>query len=237
MRVNYWQMSTIVLGATLFGCLFGAQRLIPKVDAAPKDVLGSPNVAVSGYKTLSGSYVLYSDGRIVSIPADSSSLPTIVVENAQTVGEYLDPPSNFKMPVVDKRSKGSPNVAVGVIPSYKGTFILFSDGSLKRPKHDGAAQAPPGNPVTGFVTGLEKRAQGCRVTSWASGNPQQGATVVFDTPYDKTPSVTASGISGEGSVSVDHVTSTGFTIYVNYAATVTARAGYSWVVSPTDANL
>ncbi|MBI3928098.1 MAG: hypothetical protein HY319_21320 [Armatimonadetes bacterium] len=230
-----WPTATLilVLGAFVTGILTSHTIFLRRLEAAPADVIGSPNVAVCGYKTNAGSFVLYSDGRIVELPSDVGGVPQVVVENAQTPGEYLDAPSNFAPLTVEQRSQGSPNVAVGVMPTKAATYVLFANGSVKRPKHDAAAQAPPGELVSGYVTGVDARVSGCTITfPW--GNRQQGAAVTFDTPFDSTPAVTATAISGEGTVSVLELTATGFKVYANYGSSPSPQAGYSWVVSSTE---
>lgn len=232
-KLNGWQLSTLVFASLFAGSLCTHGHFSSIAEAAPADVKGSGNVAVCGYKTKGGSFVLFSNGKIVSIPAETGKTPQVVVANAMQEGEYLPAPSELKIPVEDRATKGSPNVAIGIVPTASGTYVLFANGDLRRPKNDPAAAGPPEDLVSGFVTGVDARSQGCTI-SYPTGKRQETSYVKFDTPFSSIPAVSVSAISGEAAVSVISIDRNGMTIRANYASYPTPQGGYSWVVTSTE---
>lgn len=102
--------------------------------AAPSDVKGSPNVAVRIYQNKSGFYTLYSNGRIW----DNTNGTEVV----SGVDQYGPPSGKFKSaPSVQGRAKGSPYVPVDILFDTTGTYVLFADGSVRRP-NGGAGTEP-----------------------------------------------------------------------------------------------
>lgn len=126
---------TVLLLAFLIGRWSGG--FLPSAQAAPGDVFGSPNVAIDTYRNSRGTYVLWSDGRITSAQGGAQDLghPYRAPEAAARIG----PPSHSQ-----GRPMGSPNVAVKAIPRPDATYVLFSDGNLRRPAHADAAAGGSG---------------------------------------------------------------------------------------------
>jgi len=117
-------------------------------EAAPADVIGSPNVAVDTYKNSKGTYVLWADGRITSAQGGGNDLGR----------PYRDPDPSAQIgrPTLEQeKPQGSPNVAVKAIPRSDATFILFADGQIRRPANADAAagSSEGGRVVTGIFGG------------------------------------------------------------------------------------
>lgn len=119
-----------MLGAFLGGAI--SQAASQRVAASPADVFGSSNVAIDTYRNSRGTYVLWSNGRITSAEG-----------GAQDLGHPYrspDPSARIGTPsLTNGQPLGSPNVAVRAIPRSDATYVLFSDGNLKRPAHADAA--------------------------------------------------------------------------------------------------
>ena len=129
----------VVVGAFLGGAI--SQAVSRQVSASPADVFGSPNVAIDTYRNSRGTYVRWSNGRITSAEGGAQDLghPYRVPDAAARIGS---PSLNDGHPL------GSPNVAVRAIPRSDATYVLFSDGNLKRPAHaDAAAGSGEGSRV------------------------------------------------------------------------------------------
>ncbi len=123
------------------------------VSAAPRDVLGSNNVAVDVFRNADGTWVLFADGSI----AQSADLrPANRVNPPVTQDGYEVPPASAGVGTSQPtagRSQGSPFVAVKAIPRGDMTLILFSDGSILKPKAVGPAadSSNPGQLYMGSV--------------------------------------------------------------------------------------
>lgn len=106
------------------------------VSAAPRDVLGSNNVAVDVFRNTDGTWVLFADGSI----ANALDLdPDRRVNGPITDGEsaYRVPDPSAKVgPAIAKpgRAQGSPRVAVKAISRGDITLVLFSDGTILEPQ-------------------------------------------------------------------------------------------------------
>ena len=72
-RTSLMKPASVLLGAFLCGYLSAHGRIGPPAGAAPADVHGSVGVAVTGFQTSAGSYVLWSDGDIAFGPPTVSS--------------------------------------------------------------------------------------------------------------------------------------------------------------------
>lgn len=109
---------------------------VPAAWAAAPQVKGSPNVAVTSWSSSSTTFVLWSNGRItdastgtpVATSWSSSGLPT----PAATAG-YIT---------------GSPNVAIGILPTSSATYILFADGGSRNPGPPANAPSASSGPWT-----------------------------------------------------------------------------------------
>lgn len=122
---------TLFISSVAFGILFPQLWPIPKVLATPGDVFGSPNVAVDTFRNRSGTFVLWSDGRITRASGGGADLGH----------PYSAPPASAQIgtpPLISNQGVGSPNVAVKAVARPDGTFVLFADGNLKRPAHSDA---------------------------------------------------------------------------------------------------
>ena len=118
-----------------------SQTLVaPPVQAAPADVIGSPNVAVDTFKNRDDTFVLWSDGSI----SRASGGPKV---NEAT--DYAAPPASASVAaptLTPNRVLGAPKVAVRAIPRGDMTLVLFSDGTLMKPTKVAASSesATPG---------------------------------------------------------------------------------------------
>ena len=159
---------------------------IAQVGAAPRDVQGSPNISVDTYKNSKGSFVLFSDGRIISAKGGSADLGH----------PYSDPETRHslaKAEDVRERAKGSPHVAVKALVRSDGTFVLFADGSIKKPANsDAAAGGSDGKKIVSGVPtyGGDPTAASHGASSEGDGWRGDQAHVTFDPPFTKVPVVT-----------------------------------------------
>jgi hypothetical protein len=132
MRLSVWQISTIVLLSVLVGQHFSAKSLVSEASAAPSDVHGSPLTAVTSYRNRAGNFILWSDGRISTVTEPNT--------NISLLNDYTDIPGLAKVNLSVKAPKGSPNVPVGAYQDSKGSYVLFADGTSRKPA--GIAGAP-----------------------------------------------------------------------------------------------
>ncbi|MGM9998870.1 MAG: H-type lectin domain-containing protein [Candidatus Bruticola sp.] len=186
----------LFLVAFLFVCVsflvFGGSAR--KLSAQPQHVRGSANVAVSGYNNSCGNFILWSNGRITS--SDGK-----VVNEAD---QYI-PDQSIKLPSrVKGQCVGASQVAVSVFVGGSGSYVLFADGTVRRPKNSKAAA---GNGQFRVVAGnIFKEPAGflneTPVPQFNSGftrdlyyNPGTGGSSVrrvrinFDKPFARTPAV------------------------------------------------
>lgn len=107
-------------------------RLVPSIQAAPPEVQGSSNVAVDVYENRSGTFILWSNGRL-----------TRASGGGQDLGRpYRLPPSAAQIgrpPLKSDASYGSPHVAVSAWVRTEATYVVFADGSIRLPAHSDAA--------------------------------------------------------------------------------------------------
>lgn len=138
---------SVVVTALLIGNTLPRHWFVPSAEAAPADVFGSPNVAVDTYRNVKGTYVLWADGRITNANGGSADLgrPYTTPDASAQIGT----PS-----LSQGRPLGSPNVAVKAIPRKDATYILFSDGVIKKPANADAAagEAGGGRVISGTYT-------------------------------------------------------------------------------------
>ena len=168
------------------------------IEAAPSDVRGSGNVAVSSYTTTSGTYTLWTSGRITDIKTGKSVAPP-----------YEAAGSGFAQA---SRNKGEPlgseNVAVDYVQNEDGTFTLFADGSVKKATDPGASAKAPGS---GKVLFAYRRgavaSDGGRYGEWVSSGFKLGdlggavgsQLGEFEQPFEEKPVVLYSGdVPGSG---------------------------------------
>lgn len=134
MQLSGWQISTLILGSLFLGSLITQGRLSSTANAAPADVVGSANIAVTGFETAGGYFMLWTDGHITTVPQTTGETVQVVNPSARTSGAYTDAPAYVTKPTPAKgQSSGSPHIAVGVVPAKGATYVLFADGSLRTP--------------------------------------------------------------------------------------------------------
>ena len=211
------------VGALLLGAGFGSSwRLVSTiVEAAPKDVVGSPNIAVDTYNNRRGSFVLMSDGTVFSVKNGKTAGGVPYAAGTSDLGHpFVEPPSaaNITSPAgVKGKVTGSQNVAVKALVRSDGTFVVFADGTVKLPANSDAAASiavprtlmgtlvsergylrvsPAGDSGVGsqYVVG-----DGFRVDSSAGGTGADSGngykvTVLFDTPFSSPPAVLFTGL-------------------------------------------
>ncbi len=204
------------------------------VIASPRDVLGSPNIAVDTFRNDAGTFVLWSDGRITKTD-DPSSPPKDYGHPYQLppTDSHIRPPKYIK-----GKPQGSPNVAVAAVPRSDGTFILFADGYLRQPgSPEGKAPSSTNfRIVKGTIDASGKTLQGSGFTSYKAG----GGTYVirYQTPFKSTPYISilchkppSAPNRGVASLPIrDSADSTGFTIrlYDENGHTITMPADTSF---------
>lgn len=178
MRISLERAALMAALAFIVGGSLPYAPFVERADAAPGDIYGSPNVAVSSFRTEGGSYILYSDGTV----ADA--------ESGQSLGREYEQgtPANIKLPPkVAKKQQGSPNIAVDTVETPEGTYVLFADGGVRKHKAVGASASPViPRSSRGFynanTTDLLYATPDTRVTGGGGTY-----TVYFDPPYDEFP--------------------------------------------------
>ncbi len=160
-----------------------------RLRAQPQHIRGSANVAVSGYGNSCGNFILWSNGRI------TSSEGKVVNEADQYT---LD--STIKMPTrVKGQCVGASQVAVSVFVNGSGSYVVFADGSVRRPRNSKAAagnsdlnivagnifKEPAGNmfanTVPQFNSGFTR--------TYVQNGLYKNVRIDFDKPFTKSPVV------------------------------------------------
>lgn len=130
---------TIRNGIFLIGFLLGWLGPVvwfPQAQAAPQDVHGSANLAVGGFRNRLDSFVLWGNGRITQTQGSSQDLGHPYRQPAPQA-RIADPSYENGQPM------GSPNLAVKALVRADGTYVLFANGSLRRPAAELASAGAP----------------------------------------------------------------------------------------------
>lgn len=193
MQLSGWQISTLILGSLFLGSLSTQGRLISSADAAPADVVGSANIAVTGFETAGGYFMLWTDGHITTVPQTSGETAQVVNPSARTSGAYTDAPTHVAKPTPTKgQSSGSPHIAVGVVPAKGATYVLFADGSLRTPSSIDASRGQlsvRSARLSGYSFSRESGDKSITITG--DGTPGR-YWVYFNPPFKNVPAVTVS---------------------------------------------
>ncbi len=131
-------MTLVLLGGV------AVQRCSPSLQASPSLVFGGTNHPVSSFRNQKGSFVLWQDGRITRVDGTSRDLGRPYRE--PLAGDIGAPP------LEQQALEGAPSVAVGALVRSDGTYVLFADGSLRRP-NDADAAAPAEESAAGSIGG------------------------------------------------------------------------------------
>lgn len=193
---------------------------------SPKDIRGSGNVAVSGYTNSAGHFILWSSGRITDSSGKEVNAPS-----AYSSASVCRLPARITGNVL-----GSSAVAVSVFADTEASYVLFSDGTVKKPRSTEAA-APAASAETGrVVTGVNVRSGSSKSGSCGWSCRVQGTSmpyymeIVFNKKFAKVPTVVVDCTSYHEAhpnntlVSVDtkfsrcEVTASGFKVYFHSAA-------------------
>jgi len=188
MRISVWQLSTVVLLSVLIG---QSLKTGPhEAEAASRDVFGSPQVAVSSYRNQKGSFILWADGHVSAIDA-----PDTVVS---LLTDCVNAPEVPQVTRDNSKPQGSPNVPVGVYQNATATYVLFADGTTKKPK--GNAAAPSANPSvrSAMIDGMAGNVEGDGSIKMRYTGSTGYYFVDFDPPFTKLPSVTVTSMSVPG---------------------------------------
>ena len=184
-RTSLMKPASVLLGAFLCGYLSAHGRIGPPAGAAPADVHGSVGVAVTGFQTSAGSYVLWSDGHI-----SNAATGLTVNPSPQTSGAYATPTVFVASTVPKTVVSGSPSVAVSTLPTTAATLVLFANGAILKPSDVGAS-APSSKGNVRFVQGLGSTGAPVSSGDIAFGPPTVSSSVVvnFNPPFTDTPLV------------------------------------------------
>ena len=146
-KLNGWQLSTLVFGSLFAGSLCTNGHFSSVAEAAPADVKGSPNIAVDTYRNSMGTYILWSNGKITSVEDGTTDLghPYGPPDAAAKIGKQTLEP---------KKALGSPHVAIKAIPRKDATYILFADGTLQKPANSHAYAGESGSRVIAGSMGV-----------------------------------------------------------------------------------
>ena len=155
-----------------------------RAEAASKDVFGSPQVAVSSYRNQKGSFILWADGHISRVDAPDTTVSLL--------SECAEAPEVPQVTRDNSKPQGSPNVPVGVYQNASATYVLFADGSTKKPKGDAAA--PSSNPTVrrAMMDGFTFTVNGDSSLKMRGAGMPGHYVITFDPPFAATPSVTVS---------------------------------------------
>lgn len=172
MKIRYVVSGTLVGVVFLFGMLLGAVML-RDAWAAPDDVRGSGNVAVAGYRNSRGSFVLWSSGRIT----------TLAGQEANSASAY-DTVQDASLPRrITGEILGARRVAVGIVPNELGTYVLFSDGTVAKPRSADAAAAKQDsvNMLYGVTSGSGAVSGYCSSSGWSASKDysQKNSTYAY----------------------------------------------------------
>lgn len=179
-----------VMGA-LMGAMAGGALLAKPALAAPSDLKGSPNLAVKMYQNKVGTFTLCSDGRIWNLDTGA--------EAVSGLSQYaVVAASKFKpLAPVGGRIKGSPNIAVDAFVDKTGTYVLFADGSVRRPNGAAGKEGGTGNiRIEYFLTTLG--GPQTKTDGWSSDGSAQG--IIWEPAFSVAPImfVIASGGAAPG---------------------------------------
>lgn len=197
-----WRGVLVLATAFLVGSLMPEHFPWQPVTASPADVRGSDNVPVTGYRNRAGSFMLWSSGRITK----TDGTP---VNGAM---DYTAAPSPYPSPTaLPGQVVGSGNVATGVMPDGSATYIVFADGSVRKPNNNLASAAPLDQRVVwGFVAAGPSYGQGSG--DWTIRKNLNGTFhLTFDPPFTTTPAVVTGGNSG--AYRLYNVSATGLDLY------------------------
>lgn len=125
-------------------------------EAASQDVFGSPQVAISSYRNQKGSFILWADGHISNV--DTPNTPVSTLSQCVPIPADEDPPPELTRD--NTKPQGSPNVPVGMYQTSRGSYVLFADGSYKKPNGDAAAASANHNVRTATYDGTSGAAYG-----------------------------------------------------------------------------
>lgn len=187
MVYSHWELfgRTFLLSWCLLLCITMAGG---NAQASPSDVRGSGNVAVKGYTNSAGSFIMWSNGRITSLDGKE-------VNKESAYDSY----SAAKLPTrISGHILGAPQVAVGSFSDEQATYVVFSDGSVKKPRNsDAASPARQGRRIVCGVDVIDGDSKSgplgwaCRHThlepnKWkeSTGNVME---IVFNKPFKSRP--------------------------------------------------
>ena len=184
--------SALLLLAWGLASWWGADR----VAADPQDVRGSSNVAVSGYSNAKGHFTLWSSGLITSLQGQ-------IINEAQA----YDLAPQFRLPQrAPGQCLGSGNVAVGVFVAAEASYVVFADGTVRRPRdaRAGAGQAQ-GRQVAGtllpcsdssiLAAGAQHYQGGFSRSHKRLGGNRAETTITFEEPFTTKPTIFLSPMS------------------------------------------
>lgn len=205
--------------AFLVGTLMPGRFPWQPVGASPSDVRGSDNILVTGYRNRAGSFLLWSSGRITRPDGLQVNGP----------GEYGEAPGFARPRLVEDQVVGSGNVAAGVVPDGSGTYVVFSDGSVRKPNHADAAAAPIDQRVLwGFVESGPRYGQGSG--DWTiTVNADQSFHIAFSPAFASKPAVVTGGSSG--AYRLYNVSGGGFDLYDVHGNAPDRNVPFTFVVS------
>lgn len=154
-------------------------------DAAPGDVFGSPHVALTSYQNSQGHFTLWSDGHITDVHDNRA-----VINNALA---YDDAPQFRRQVPQGPGVQGSPNVPVSLVQTGDGTFVLFTDGSVRRPQDPRARAARSGPSDFRWVNTNQSGVKITGSSSISTSRVGEGHyRITFDPPFQYKPCVVAS---------------------------------------------
>lgn len=183
MRLSVWQLSTVILLSVLLG-----QNLKTRpneAEAASQDVFGSPQVAVTCFKNQKGSFILWADGHISKV--DAPDTPVSTLSQCVAIPSDEDPPPEVTRD--NTKPQGSPHVPVGMYQTSKGSYVLFADGSCKKPNGDAGAAAANHSVRTATFDGNSGTSIGDSSLVFSHAGSTGYYNIAFSPPFTQTPTV------------------------------------------------
>ena len=183
MRLSVWQLSTVILLSVLLGQNLKTRPNV--AEAASQDVFGSPQVAVTCFKNQKGSFILWADGHISQV--DAPDTPVSTLSQCVAIPSDEDPPPEVTRD--NTKPQGSPHVPVGMYQTSKGSYVLFADGSCKKPNGDAGAAAANHSVRTATFDGNSGTSIGDSSLVLSHAGSTVYYNIAFSPPFTQTPTV------------------------------------------------
>lgn len=210
-------------GFVLGSLMPGSFPWVP-ATASPTDIRGSDNVVVASYRNPAATFLVWASGRLTRLDGGSvtqgyDNAPSSVVRATPASGQVV----------------GASSVAVGIAPTAGVTYVVFADGTVKKPRDTDAAK-PPGEQrvVWGYVRSGPNYGTGSG--DWSvdvktdSTHPGPGRfRISFNPEFTGNPSIVTGGTSG--AYRIYNVSKSGFDMLSQEGHAPDANVPFSFVAT------